>query len=196
MKLKYLLYVILLCIWNCTTVQAGPFGLKRGMTLKNITKACGGIDPVHVKDDMWIITPKKTHPLFQHYVVAVDPDKGLYKLVLRTDKIKSNRYGTEIQQRFYEIKNRIANVYGEPVVVDTLRSSEKTFTEEDDWLYTLRMGLRTVAATWTNTDGNKLKDHIANIVLTPIASEDFTGVTLVYTFSNKEAVEKAQDDVF
>ena len=68
----------------------GPFGLKMGMTLSDITKACGNSKPTHIENDAYYVYPVKTHPLFKKYIAYVDDDLGLYCIKAVSDNISTN----------------------------------------------------------------------------------------------------------
>ena len=49
-----------------------------GMTIEDVTKACGGNEPEYISDDRYYIQPVKSHPLFEGYVVWISETEGLY----------------------------------------------------------------------------------------------------------------------
>ena len=57
--------VLLIFIFTILPVAlfAAPFGLKMGMTLDEIAEQCEE-EPSFVKDDVYLVKPKKSHPLF------------------------------------------------------------------------------------------------------------------------------------
>ena len=108
---RFCLYMILaLCFFP---VFAAPFGLKMGMTIDEIEKQCEE-EPKLIKDDIYLIKPIKKHPLFSYYAVYVNEKTGLYQIRAVSDSVTCNKYGTEIQNEFYSVKDRIAKSYGKP----------------------------------------------------------------------------------
>ena len=67
--MKKLISIFTLLFVYSLSVFAGPFGLDMGMTLEDVTKACGGNEPEYISDDRYYIQPIKSHPLFEGYVV-------------------------------------------------------------------------------------------------------------------------------
>ena len=68
--------LVCLVMWN--VCFAGPFGLSMGMTLEEVTEACGGREPVRLEnDDRYLIVPEKRHSMFEHYAVRIDDAQGL-----------------------------------------------------------------------------------------------------------------------
>ena len=57
--------VLLIFIFTILPVAlfAAPFGLKMGMTIDEISAQCEE-EPSFVKDDVYLVKPKKSHPLF------------------------------------------------------------------------------------------------------------------------------------
>ena len=77
-------------------IYAAPFGLKMGMTVEEIAEQCEE-EPSYFEDDIYLVKPIKKHPLFSYYVVYVNENTGLYKLLAISDSMTCNDYGTEIQ---------------------------------------------------------------------------------------------------
>lgn len=173
--------------------QASPFGLKMGMTLKQIAKESEG-KPQFVKNDAYMVKLKKSHPLFEYYFVFVDSKKGLYRIKAVSSAIKTNRYGIELQNSFYDLKGRISKTYGEPQLRDEL-DSESIFTNNEYWMYTLKDGARTLLAIWN--DESSLKDDLSSVFLECSAISESNGfVILHYYFKNADSIEDDQDSVF
>lgn len=176
---------------------AAPFGLKMGMTLDEVTEACGGTKPVHIEDNCYQIYPTKTHPLFKQYAAFVDSERGLYCIKAVSEEISTNDYGTEIKNAFSEIENRIAKTYGKSRKIDEL-SDDYYAKSEQYWVSQLSKGARTYAAIWESTSKSQLKDDLDSVVIYANAKIfPQTGwIILEYDFNNMQAVEDAQDDVF
>lgn len=60
-----------------TAIFASPFGLEMGMTLEEIAEQCEN-EPEFLENDVYLIKPKKTHPVFTVYGVYVNQNVGLY----------------------------------------------------------------------------------------------------------------------
>ena len=105
------LFLLLILLSAPILLFSAPFGLSMGMTLDDLTEACDGADLEHIEDDCYYVFPVKKHPLFKHYLAFVDDDE-----------ISTNDYGTEIQNAFSEIKERISKTYGHPRMIDEIAS--------------------------------------------------------------------------
>ena len=180
-----------------TLLSAAPFGLKMGMNLNEITEACGGQRPENVKDDCYKISPEKNHPLFEEYYAYVDDVEGLYYLKAVSYKIPTNQYGTELKEKFYEISNRIAKTYGTPGITDEINRNT-LYRSDGDWFYSIGEGSRILSARWEAKE--PMKDNLVYVYLyVSTKYKNYSGdgyVNLEYRFTNANAVEDSQDDVF
>ncbi len=192
--MKKMFFLLIMAIFPALAM-ASPFGLKMGMTLKEIAKECEG-KPKFVKNDAYIIKPKKSHPSFEYYFAFVDKNKGLYQIKALSSLIHTNDYGIELQNSFNATKDRIAKKYGEPMVRDEI-DPESVFYDGKYWMYTLKDGARTLAAIWGK--GEKLADNLDMVVLECSSSEisSYQGfLILYYFFKNANKIEDEQDSVF
>lgn len=174
-------FLILLFILLPFTIFAGPFGLKMGMTLEEVTEACGGTKPKKINDDCYQITPAQKHPLFNEYMVFIDNENGLYKIKAKTEKIF---YESELEKKFNEVEQRISKTYGKS---DDLRDTDYLVQNKywhEGYLYD--------ACVWRENMKNDLMDVILYSTV-PDYAEYY--IILQYDFTNKSAVEDSQDDV-
>ena len=198
MKNKILLVMVLALVSGL--LFAAPFGLRMGMNLNEIAQACGGQRPKNVKDDCYRIYPEKNHPLFEEYYAYVDDEEGLYYIKAVSSTIKSNNYGTELKEKFYEISNRIGKTYGTPEIFDEIRDSSSYHANKDNyWLHAIGEGSRNLSVLWQTK--NPMKDNLEYVYLYVTAEKDYGvggpgWVNLEYRFTNADAVEDSQDDVF
>ena len=192
--MKKILFLMIMAILPALAM-ASPFGLKMGMTIKEIAKECEG-KPEFVKNDAYIIKPKKSHPSFEHYIVFVDKNKGLYQIKAISSAISTNDYGTELQSSFNATKDRVAKRYGEPTIRDEIDPGS-VFQDGNYWMYTLKGGARTLAAIWGKDEN--LADNLDMVILECSASEISTHqgfLILYYFFKNSDNIEDEQDSVF
>ncbi len=193
MKKKILLVVVLALVSGL--LFAAPFGLRMGMDLNEIAQACGGQRPKNVKDDCYRIYPEKSHPLFEEYYAYVDDEEGLYYIKAVSSRINSNRYGTELKEKFYEISNRVGKTYGTPEIADGMIDTRSIYDDDDEWLYAVGDGARVLSARWQTKQ--PLKDNLEYVYLYVTAEKyNYGWVNLEYRFTNADAVEDSQDDVF
>lgn len=179
------------------TAFAAPFGLKMGMTIEEVAEQCEE-EPSFVKDDVWLVKPIKHHPLFSYYAVYVSEKNGLYQIRAVSDSVTCNDYGTEIQNAFNNVKDRIAKSYGKPRIINKV---DPTSLWKDDkyWFKTLKDGARQLSAVWG--EKTPLADGLSSVVLDCVADKDLyhyedAHLVLYYYFNNAHSVEDEQDDVF
>lgn len=172
---------------------AGPFGLEKGMTLDKVKTACKG----HVElidDDCYKITPPKTHPKFDNYIVWIDPDVGLYYIKAITADIHTNGYGTELKNQFMEILSPLDNKYGKFKLIDYIEPSS-LWDDDRYWVMGLCKGDRTCFAYCSRENDNKLPEDINSIGLTIKADYSDTGyIALEYELSNNDEIKTKKQE--
>ena len=192
--MKKILFSIFIGFFSAIAL-ASPFGLKMGMTLKEIA-AVSTIKPEKLENGIYAIQPKKSHPQFKTYLAYVDKKKGLYQIRAVSPTISTNPYGTELQNHFFDIKNRISKTYGEPIIRNEI-NEDSPFQSDEYWLYTLKDGARTLAAVWGKNA--KLEENLDLIVLECGVDNSLFGgpyIILFYYFKNSNVVEDEIDSVF
>ena len=178
-----------------TFIYAAPFGLKMGMTIDEIAEQCEE-EPSFVKDDIYWIKPIKSHPLFSYYAVYVSEKTGLYQIRAISDSVTCNKYGTEIQNAFNSVKDRISKTYGKPRIINKVDSTISSFLQKDeDWFHTLKDGARQLSAIWG--ENTELTDKLNSVALECVADNyEDAHLVLYYYFTNSTSVEDEQDSVF
>ena len=182
------------------TVFAGPFGLSMGMSMSEITEACGGKSPERIEnDDRYYITPDKKHSTFKTYIAWISDEHGLYGIRGISDTVDTDKYGREIKNMFYNFEERVEAIYGKPEIIDKMIDKSSYSTSESEWSYSLREGARQLSALWNSgITGKKLKDDISNVCLfvTPISNIGYHFVLVIdYEFENTIKVEQNEDSV-
>ena len=190
-------FLVIILSMLITSIFAAPFGLKMGMTIKEIEKQCEE-KPIFVKDDIYMIIPIKSHPLFEYYAVYVNEKAGLYRIRARTESITVNKYGTELQNDFNIIKDRIAKTYGEPRIIDEI-DKNSIWKGNNYWFTALREGARVLSAVWG--EKKQLADNLDSVTLDCVADDNLLAydkgyLHLSYYFNNAKSVEDEQDSVF
>ena len=180
------LFLILLFTLLPFTIFAGPFGLKMGMTLEEVTEACGGNKPYNVKNDCYQIYPEKIHPSFTAYYAFIDKEKGLYRINAKSTGID---YSQELYRRFAETTQRLSKNYGRADKLDysdylpqNLYWTEGTIIDSITWKIDLKDNLKSVILYTTSYTDKRYNTQYY--------------IILQYDFINKSAVEDAQDEVF
>ena len=192
------LFLVSFFIIISTFLYAAPFGLKMGMTIEEIAEQCEE-EPYFEKDDVYIIKPIKSHPLFSYYRVYVNKKTGLYQICAFSDSIKCNQYGTELQNAFSNLKDRIGKTYGKPQIVNKIDPNLSNFLKADKyWFQTLKDGSRELYAIWG--EKTNLSDNLYKVELECLADSDYLSeegcLVLYYYFNNASSVEDEQDSVF
>lgn len=191
-------FLIFSLIFLPIAIFASPFGFKMGMTLEEIAEQCEE-EPVFIQNDVYLVKPIKNHPVFTFYAVYVSGKVGLYQIRAISDEIKTNKYGTELQNAFNNVKDRISKTYGKPKINSNVDSSILDFYKRDDhWFYTLREGSRELSA--IRGKSSPLADDLDLVGLQCSAVDDYLDekgqLVLYYYFSNSDSVEDEQDSVF
>ena len=178
-----------------TFIYAAPFGLKMGMTIDEIAEQCEE-EPSFIEDDIYWIKPIKSHPLFSYYAVYVSEKTGLYQIRAISDSVTCNKYGTEIQNAFNSVKERISKTYGKPRIINKVDSTISSFLQKDEyWFQTLKDGARQLSAIWG--EKTELTDNLISVALNCVADNyEDAHLVLYYYFTNSTSVEDEQDSVF
>jgi len=161
-KMKKLVLLLILSLFP-VFVFAGPFGLKMGMSLEELTAACIE-EPEYIADDRYYIQPKKSHPLFDGYVAWISETNGLYYIKGISRKIKTTNYGTEVKQEFSKLLSPLEKKYGKFKKVDRLEKDVLSYKRgEKYWMQTISEGSRTYEAHWdvTEVDSKKFEGLIS-----------------------------------
>ena len=192
------LFLAVLFIIGATFTYAVPFGLKMGMTIGEIAQQCED-EPSFLQDDIYLVTPIKKHPLFTYYAVYVNEGTGLYQIRAVSDSIECNQYGTELQNAFNNLKDRIGKTYGKPKINNRVDPKLSEFEQEDSyWFMTLKKGSRVLEAIWS--EKTSLPDDLYEIGLECVADSGYVNgkshLHLYYIFNNALSVEDEQDSVF
>ncbi len=184
---------ILILAFLSISIFAAPFGLKMGMTLEDIKRACNGVEPQYIENDCYYVFPAKTHPSFKYYVAYVNDIKGLYCLGAISDEISTDSRGKELKNAFAEIKERISKTYGNAKMIDELIPNA-LYKDDNEWIDSIVYNERTYEAVWKSN----LKDNLDNVLLyMTVKNHPKSGrIILEYDFSNKKAVEDLQDQLF
>ena len=129
---------------------------------------------------MYFINPIKKHPLFEKYVIFIDEQKGLYSIIAISKEDSSKKI---MDNTFIEVHNSVIKNYGPSETVDVNVSlRDKKYKNVGRYIY---------CEQWNK----ELKDDLSCIFLYETEYAYSYGLVLQYDFTNKSAVEDAQDDV-
>ena len=178
---------------------SGPFGFDIGMTYEEVKAACGGSEPEHIADNRYYVKPKKTHPLFEKYIVWISDAVGLYYIKGISRDIRTSDYGTEAKRQFSNLRAVLEKKYGRFSLTDTIKP-DYYWKDEKYWMQALSEGARTYRAQWSVTKENyKDFDGLFGILLgIDCASKYLTSeayIWIEYEFQNYGDAQEALDDV-
>ena len=146
------LCILFILFFIPVAIFAGPFGLRMGMNLEELAEACIE-EPEYIADDRYYIQPKKSHPLFDGYVVWVSEANGLYYIKGISREIKTTDYGTEVKQEFSKLLSPLEKKYGKFKKIDKL-SGDTLWKDSGDWMRAIADGARIYEAHWESTEEN------------------------------------------
>lgn len=200
--MKKLISIFTLLFVFSLSVFAGPFGLDMGMTIEDVTKACGGNEPEYISDDRYYIQPVKSHPLFEGYVVWISETEGLYYIKGISREIPANSYGTEVKQEFARLLSPLERKYGKFEIIDEIVSDDVLpyKLKQDSWMLTIAEGSRICEAHWS-TDEEKFEKFDGLITISIGVKTEATYITskayiwIEYGFENAIEGFNALDDV-
>lgn len=174
----------------------GPFGFDIGMTYNEVKEACGGNEPEHIADDRYYVKPKKSHPLFETYIVWISEEVGLYYIKGISRDIATSDYGTEAKGQFKKLLSPLEKKYGAFRLTDTV---EDDYYWKDDkyWMQALNDGARTYIAGWSvNNENYKDFDGLYRIIIgINAATYSEAYIFIEYEFQNYDDAQEALNDV-
>lgn len=169
-----------------------------GMTIEEIQSVCDESKTEYYECDIYFITPKKRHHLFETYGAFVDEKHGLYKFRCVSREIKTGNDGAELQVYFKNALKTLSKNYGEPDIIE--------FTDTnyiDNLWFTKLRNEKIVAKVYWSKSEKLPKMNINKIELKIIpddrdysSTENIGAIVLNYYFNNANSVEDEQDAVF
>ncbi|MBQ6908409.1 MAG: hypothetical protein IJQ28_08545 [Clostridia bacterium] len=174
----------------------GVFGFSIGMTYDEVKEACGGSEPEHIADNRYIVKPKKSHPLFEKYIVWISDSVGLYYIKGISRDISTTSYGTEVKNKFNDLLSSLEKKYGKFKMTDTVKS-DYYLKDNQYWMSAMRDGARTYQANWNATEDN-FKDFngVMSIAIGIKADYSISAyIWIEYAFLNALDAEQEKDDV-
>ena len=140
--------------------NAGPFGLEKGMTLRQI----GGNPQLLSPGKYKLSAVPKPHSAFESYVVEVGPTTGLCWIKGVGKTVPTSEFGMELHGAFDSLKERVQETYGMPKVTDVLMPGS-IWTEPKYWMMGLLKKDRLLVAIWDHKSGANLPSDIKTIAV-------------------------------
>lgn len=175
--------------------NSGPFGFCIGMTYEEIREVCKE-EPEYIKDNCYYVKPKKTHPLFEKYIVWISDKEGLYIIKAISKNIYTSKYGKEVKNEFNNLLSSLQNKYGKFNLTDTVKS-DFILKDEQYWMYGLLDGARQYFARWYSESENFINSNGVWSIGLGIEALSYSDayIWLEYDFFNSVVAEKEKDDV-
>lgn len=180
MKRLLLLSFTLLCI--ASFLFAGPFGTSFGMSVDELKKV-GSLELLldNRNYSTCLFTPKSAHSTFDLYLVTVGKTEGLVKVLAVTDAISDTGFGTKTKSTFGKIKESLTSLYGKPTN-DFDYNTSKTWTDSDEWMMSLYLDYRVLAAFWNDV---VIDNHRVSVGLI-VEGESSTSSTIELHYESSE----------
>lgn len=177
MMLKILISVLAVS----SVLFAGPFGLHKGMSLRDIDK-----HPKKLSENAYEVKVPKPNKDFDMYTAIVDPKKGLVKIRAIGKTIKANSFGDQLRDKFETYESKLINLYGKNTKYDFVKSGSM-WDDSQYFMIGLEAEERYLSAYWNEEEGSTLKDDITSVTLDTIALNLSEGyITLTYEFKGFE----------
>ena len=107
MNKKIITMFVLFLTLIVTNAMAGPFGLYKGMSLKEI-----GGKPEKLKNGIYKVNVPKPHSAFEAYIVKVAPKGGLCWIKAIGKGIATSSYGIDLKSAFSKMEEKLGATYG------------------------------------------------------------------------------------
>lgn len=185
--------VIVLVSFMVSDVTAGPFGLHKGMSLKEI-----GGKPEKLGNGIYkVINVPKPHSAFEGYIVKVAPKGGLCWIKAIGKDIATSSYGVELKIAFHGMEEKLEARYGKHKSMDFLMPGS-IWKDPNDWMMGLIKKERVLAAFWEAAEGSSLPTDLKEISLFAKPFGSGKGyIAIEYSFTNIDSCEAelaAQED--
>lgn len=198
MKMLRLVPVVFLI--GAQMLFAGPFGLEFGWMHDEIVAACG--EPVFEAEVASGVTgmlydpeamPKR-HQSFDSYILYVDHEFGLVKIIASEDFSYVSSYGSELVNEFDKLERQLNSVYGEGRRYDFLYP-DSIWDRPGDYMMSLYLGDRTLATFWDLTDEVASKgDELSFVSISATAtSSDSATIELTYEHPDYYVIMERSD---
>ena len=175
---------------SCLFVEAiaGPFGLEKGMSLKDI----GGQSQQSkaVPGQYLLSKVPKPHPAFEGYVIKLAPKAGLCHIRAVGKDIKTSSYGLELKNAFNAMEKKLEGTYKKHETADVLLPGS-IWSEPNDWMMGLAKKERFLIAEWSARVRSTLPTDLEEISLQVNPLDGNTGyIEVNYLFTNIDACEE------
>jgi hypothetical protein len=180
----------------------GPLGFAAGLSKDEIEAMTGvTLSLIDEKQSLYGLEKSpKPNSSFAQFALVVSPTAGLCQIRAISNDIHTSRFGYELKSSFDEMKGALTEVYGKPVLMDTLIAGS-IWREPKEWMMSLRQKERYLSVAWTATSASPLKYNLSEIEMDARATSSDEGYYMLqYTFNNwnvcqSEAKAKARSSL-
>jgi len=161
----------------------GPCGTEMGMTAQQLRSAIGS--DAQSDDGEYAVYPSapKPHASFDSYAFLSAPGEGLCKIVA-SGPVTTNRFGSELQREFDNVKDALVRRYGEPSTTLNHLMPGSIWNEPEDFTMGMAKGDRKLASLWS-VEKRALPNDLSAIVVEASASGPDQGkIQVAYEYSN------------
>jgi len=168
-----------------TSAQEEPFGLRMGMTVRQLQRATGAVADSGLPGMYSSFRVPRSNPFINDYTFFVAPSTGLCAVSASGIPVRTDSYGTELRARFDFIQEALDQKYGPHKTVDELRKGS-LWGDSHDWMMALFLKDRVLRSGWlvAETNGNP-SAPVRFVALKAQAKNSLSGfVHVSYQFSN------------
>ena len=149
---KFISFLILSTL-GINILFAGAFGFEEGMTFNEVKNQCINIIGETKINNLIIlqVEPKKKHIEFSDYLLAIDAEYGLVKIIAETSPIETNRYGKQLTNTLNSITQSLRNKYGSEIAIDSLYENS-IWDQPESYMMSLVKQERTLVNYWVTNE--------------------------------------------
>ena len=169
----------------------GPLGFAAGLSKDEIEAMTGAqLSLIDEKQSLYGLTKSpKPNSSFVQFAVVVSPTAGLCQIRAISKDIHTNSFGYQLKSSFDEMKDALTEVYGKPLLMDTLMAGS-IWRDSKDWMMSLRQKERYLSVAWTSSASSPLKYNLSEIEMDARATSSDEGYYMLqYTFNNWNVCE-------
>jgi len=160
---------------------AGPFGFEMGMTLAEVQHT-GTVTPSKSRHVYTLTREPSSAAPFIAYQLFITPTFGLCKIVAIGPVFKTSADGAAVQSAFREQKKALEGRYGNPILLDDLKSSE---AKPVNWMTGLAKQVQSLSASWYEGGRSNLGEGLQAVKLEANGLSSERGyLSVAYEFRN------------
>jgi hypothetical protein len=189
--MKNIIISILISIFIFSNSIAGPFGLRKGMTIDELKKQ-GSFTKTSEKYVYKLKSLAKGHPDFEMYTVLLTPNQGLCYVTAIGKDFAVSGDGAEMKRKNEELVHALEGKYGAPYMSDDSLKSGSIWNKPNEWMIGLYRKERNLSTYWISSEVI-LPDSLKTIILATRASSSGVGFFVIrYDFDNEVDCEEAE----